>query len=461
MDNCCISLVKSDGSRCLALTVGNSKFCAEHSALYHSDYLKYKRLEKSVSGIFEDNLSSALPINVLLKAYHRLTLACDLRIKYRQIAIHPSQYDKGHDMRLSFLMEVLEKVYRKIADFFREDGCKKLEVEMDDEIDDEGHVTHEKSVITFEANDMKSKIKSYKKETKIDFEQLTRNLKSKNECEISNFVSTKILKLSNIITELYRETRQLPFLANFTLFLYGIVYFRLFRTMKLETWAYHVVGRAHLVASPIMNFDTITFNQKIESIMSTIISHETYNIRDKSEGDVCEWLLSLPEDVVKYLYDVYSSAERNKTKILCRIYRSGPYSCSLTFLSDISPKILRTVHIPYLNGKYDDNSSFIVMLIIPKREPNIPEFRNFYTSFTKKALIQYNMNLREHSPLTFKDSKPHNKYVVSQVTDRFPKGVVIKEDFNQDIYLQLATTYLGAGNTTESKREEELLKIYT
>src|SRR5437016_2127516 len=86
--------------------VGDSNFCKYHSAMFKSDYIKYKKMEHGLDNI---NLTdNNINITYLLKIYNKLSKAYQLRIDFRNKAIYPTFWDKGHTLRIDNIYNMME-----------------------------------------------------------------------------------------------------------------------------------------------------------------------------------------------------------------------------------------------------------------------------------------------------------------------------------------------------------------
>ena len=108
----CVSPI--DLGRCSNLSVGTSKFCVDHSSQFKHLYLKYKQLEKNLDVPTETPEQG-------LKLYARLKKAYSLRVIYRKKAFVVEAWDRGHDLRMSYILHkmnecesLLETMFQKI-----------------------------------------------------------------------------------------------------------------------------------------------------------------------------------------------------------------------------------------------------------------------------------------------------------------------------------------------------------
>lgn len=442
----CIS-PDTDGTQCHKLAVIGSKFCEMHIKIFRSDYMKYKRLEQSVFKVFERNSSDDYDIYELLRNYHRLSTAYDLRLSYRERAIHPKHWDGGHDFRLTLIHRTIEMLYQKILDFFTKDGTSKLEVTLNDEDD----VTRKR---VFEVADIKKKMKVYKRQ-KYDVDMLVKNVKREiNDGAVSNIkenvgvltllmheiLQPKIGELLRVLKWRYAEMKKEVDinLGKFAMFLYGVIYPNVSCQLKSELVYYTRVGIPSLVASPVIQLAVDEYIHKNMVLLESMFHREGSTFES-----IYKFFQQLPESMIKYLFMIYYEILVTNGLFEFRLYRSGIKSCSMVITSNLPPKIIRAVHIPYLKGSYCGYESVIINFLSPEEEPNNEPFKNYKTSITEKALISYHTinSSMDGRPLGFMMSEGRKKCIVG-VQTRSPIGVIVKEDFDGDLYLQYGIKHL-------------------
>lgn len=117
MSRCIASAESGSGSeRCPnAVLQLDRNFCELHSSLYRIRYTQYKKLDLNAQKLYRELDPDKHDIYHYMRVYSRIYSAYKARRDFRRKAVHPSAYDRGHDLRINILWEWMEKCVSVIS----------------------------------------------------------------------------------------------------------------------------------------------------------------------------------------------------------------------------------------------------------------------------------------------------------------------------------------------------------
>lgn len=100
--------------RCQNVVIGKSQFCKIHSDKHKPLYMKHKKLEKHLP----EDIPGGANTKYLLRIYAGYVKAYQLRDTYRKQAFMPETWDRGHDLRISFIWGKIEEITQILEERF-------------------------------------------------------------------------------------------------------------------------------------------------------------------------------------------------------------------------------------------------------------------------------------------------------------------------------------------------------
>jgi len=223
-----------NGTRCQEFSVGDSKFCVEHSNKFKKKYILYKYLEKNID-ITPKTSEEALIL------YGKLRKAFRIRSDYRKKAFVPEMWDRGHDLRMSYILDKMSECEELLRMWFNEDketnNNKKESLELlvnkdEKETDNLEEISSDYNKIKKEENDfdlilsnaIKEEIKNIKKICS-DINEYDKQLQSKLGLEYTKdfYVFVCTLDLISISYPLYIDNIKRRNYTGFLGFFFGPV----------------------------------------------------------------------------------------------------------------------------------------------------------------------------------------------------------------------------------------------
>ena len=385
----CISPSDNDKEdHCQNSPLGNSKFCSIH-AKYLPIYLEYKKIEESIKYIFIKDQSDNLDIRNILKVYNRLSKAFELRIEFRKVAISRVYWDEGHDIRINVIYNMMEKYYNILYSYFNDTNGEIVDTEP------ENNDKPENKIINKEI--LSKQMTKHSKQKEENVEKLIKAHKTELTIQESNWHYSIITYIDSIIGSnkvIYEPSGdRIPPVIKF--FLYHF-YWLIYRTLKIQI--YDITG--YVLSSVISCLD---INTSLWEIRHCIDEYKSLNAERFPRDDVLSFYESLDTEMIKYLSEICLNSKDNKIRY--RFYRSDLLEYSLTFISELSPKIIvirycrdsprlgagtyRKENTTDQRRRHDYNSEYTLHMITPEEEKSKPpnNFRRFYNSITRENIL--------------------------------------------------------------------------
>lgn len=118
MNSTCAAFINNPENRCVNLSIENSVFCEDHSSLFLSKYLNYKKMDN------KNNIVDNMSIAYYLKKFSHFQKIIQKRLNFREEAIAYSARDVGHQIRIDILNSLAEKCVSHLEHLFTQQETK-------------------------------------------------------------------------------------------------------------------------------------------------------------------------------------------------------------------------------------------------------------------------------------------------------------------------------------------------
>lgn len=276
----CVSPSQNDEHlRCQNVVIGKSQFCKIHSDKHKPLYMKHKKLEKHLP----EDIPGGANTKYLLRIYAGYVEAYQLRDTYRKQAFMPETWDRGHDLRISFIWGKIEEITQILEDRF--DPGVPVEAlivknttfslsrgEIEDKID----LT--KLTSTLEKGDNEKKISKLKQ-----IQNIIRKKETEFDTLVSQYIKDRNLKRQQRIEDyneydqdLQKKILKVKYIKDFILFVNFFMGFVISsRTLTKLGKAFKNKEHLYEVMKILLKYDNFNFRE-----LSNVYKNKIYDTRE-------------------------------------------------------------------------------------------------------------------------------------------------------------------------------------
>ncbi len=304
----CVSPI--DGGRCPVILIGDSKFCFEHSAAFRPLYLKYKHLENNIKKLLlKTPLNTSSDIVDILKIYAKLEEAYNRHLQYRKKAFVPVMWDRGHDLWMNKLLDMMKEcvgILKQKFDESKDDASEDEVVGISNEPEevvkgDEVNVSYEDEVdVNKQYKNTKNRLSKIVADEE-DFDSLVSEIIKKDVAMLTQ----KALVYKNL-DELLQKTYGLKYIKNFAIFLLlpEVVYLNYYREKSIVTTTgdkVYTMAKYQVYISKIIPINLVTLKYNMMPVFELMINAKIKGVKNQKMVDI-----------VTHMHNIYSKIPDRK-----------------------------------------------------------------------------------------------------------------------------------------------------